>query len=207
MLNWRQRLILIFCAILCGALIGYYQITHQNVVVADRGDTSTPLAGLALSAQFDLVNQDGKQVTAQSWPGQYLLVYFGFTHCPDICPLGLTKMTEALAALPPTTQTRIQPLFITVDPARDTPTELKNYVVLFDKRLVGLTGTQSQIDAVIKNFRVYAQKQPVADDPGNYMMNHSSFMYLVAPDGRVIDVFAHEAKATDITAKLNTLVK
>ena len=206
MLTWRQRLVAIAVALLAGAAIGYYQIKTQPVIVQDMPSTQ-PVAGLDITADFTLQNQDGETVTAKNWPDHYLLIYFGFTHCPDICPLGLGKMAEALSALPNDQVDKIQPLFITVDPARDTPAELKNYVGLFAKHLQGLTGTQQQIDKVIKHFRVYAQKQIIDGDDTNYMMNHSSYTYLMAPDGRMIDVYAHDMTGPDMAAKLKTQIK
>ncbi|HEY1095740.1 MAG TPA: SCO family protein [Alphaproteobacteria bacterium] len=216
MFNWRQRVIAILLAILVGAGIGYVQIRTQKVVMQDQSsenkkESVPPLAGITLDAKFSLIDQNHKPVTEKSWPGQYLLVYFGFAHCPDVCPLGLSKIAEALNALPKATADRIQPLFITVDPARDTVKQMKDYVILFHPRLAGLTGSQEQVDATIKNFRVYAQKQIIPADQGgddqNYMMNHSSFTYLVAPDGKVADVFAHETSAEDMATKLKAQIK
>lgn len=205
MLTWRQRIIVILCAVLIGAGFGYLRILREGPEALN----ATPMAGLDLKAAFTLTDQNGKEVTEASWPGQYLLVYFGFTHCPDVCPTGLGKLTDALNALPADTVAKIQPLFITIDPARDTVKDMKAYVTLFHKKLIGLSGTQQQIDTVIKNFRVYAQKQtdPKHPDDKNYMMNHSSFTYLVAPDGQVIDVYSHDATAKDMAEKIKGLVK
>jgi protein SCO1/2 len=212
MFTMRQRVYMFLIAILAGMVIGFIQMKTQSIHVADQSVAPAPLAGIPLGGAFKLTDQDGKTVTEKSWPGQYLLIYFGFTHCPDICPLGLTKIAEALQVLPKETAAKIQPMLITVDPARDTAAELKAYVTLFYPTMIGLTGTQDQIDAVLKSFRVYAQKQIITDDQGgdqkNYMMNHSSFTYLIAPSGdKVIDVFAHDATAADIAEKLKVQIK
>ena len=159
MLTWKQRIIVIILAVITGLLIGYIQLKTQDINIQNTGSTPSPLAGVPLGGPFALTNQDGKAVTEGSWPGRYLLIYFGFTHCPDICPLGLTKMAEALQALPKETAAKIQPILITVDPARDTAKDLKEYVRLFYPTLQGLTGTQDQVDAVVKTYRVYAQKR------------------------------------------------
>lgn len=207
MFSPRQRMIILFLALLVGFGIGYARVKLSPVVIQDVPATTSPLAGTNLGGPFSLTNQDGKAVTETSWPGQYLLVFFGFTHCPDVCPTGLGKMAEALEALPAETLVQVQPLFITLDPARDTASQLKEYVKLFHSRLIGLTGTQEQIDAVIKAYRVYAQKQVIDGDDKNYMVNHSSYTYLVAPDGKVIDAYSHDITGADMAAKIKASVK
>ncbi len=201
----RHRLILLVLALLIGCGIGYVRV-QSDPALQSAGKPAVPLAGLDLGGPFSLTDHNGQLVTEASWPNQYLLVYFGFTHCPDVCPIGLGKMADALTALPAAKQNIIQPLFITIDPARDTASELKHYVPLFNKKIIGLTGTQAQIDAVIKSYRIYAQKQIIDGDDKNYMMNHSSYLYLVAPNGHVIDVYAHDTTAADIAAKLNDTI-
>lgn len=148
---------------------------------------------------FNLVDHNGKKVTEKSWPGQYLLVYFGFTHCPDICPLGLSKLSEALRKLPNAQQKRIQPLFVTVDPARDDAKSLKAYVPLFYPRLLGLTGSEAEIEKIKTAYRVYAQKD--GDGP-DYMVNHSSFTYLMTPKGKLAMVFSHDADAETMASEM-----
>jgi cytochrome oxidase Cu insertion factor (SCO1/SenC/PrrC family) len=217
MFNSRQRALILTLALCIGFAIGYARVKMSPVVVQDvpPHENTKALAGLDIGGPFTLTDQNGKAVTEASWPGQYLLVYFGFTHCPDICPTGLGKLADALNALPADTVAKIQPLFITIDPARDTADELKKYVTLFHPKLVGLTGTQAQIDAVVKAYRVYAQKAPVADDPQgsdqNYMMNHSSFTYLVAPAthgvGRVVAVYPHDDTGIQMADKIKESIK
>lgn len=207
MFSPRQRAVILFFALLLGFAIGYARVKLSPVVIQDVPTTASPLAGTHLGGPFSLTDQDGKAVTEKSWPGDYLLVFFGFTHCPDVCPTGLGKMAEALDALPAETLVQVQPLFVTLDPARDTAEQLKEYVKLFHPRLVGLTGTQQQIDAIIKAYRVYAQKQVIDGDDKNYMINHSSYTYLVAPDGNVIDAYAHDISGTDMAAKIKASVK
>jgi cytochrome oxidase Cu insertion factor (SCO1/SenC/PrrC family) len=207
MLNWRQRIIVILVAILIGAAIGYIQIKTQTVVIDDstaKTEIQNPLAGVKLGGPFTLFDQDGQNVTEKSWAGQYRLYFFGFAHCPDVCPLGLSKIAETLNLLPKDMADKVQPVFVTLDPARDTPALLKEYVAIFHPRLVGLTGTQQQTDVMIKNFRVYAQKQPIQNDPNNYMINHSAYTYLADPQNNVIDVFAHEASPQEIADKIKT---
>lgn len=170
----------------------------------EKDSTSQKVAGSSVGGPFQLIDQDGRQVTEKSWPGQYLLLYFGFTHCPDVCPLGLNRLTEALNKLPPEQVAHIQPVLITVDPERDTPAELKTYVALFHPKLVGLTGTVQQIEEIKKNYRVYAEKQGNDKD---YMVNHSAFTYLMAPSGELDSVFSHDTTVDEMALKLSERVQ
>ena len=176
-------------------------------VVRPPVSTESPsqnVAGITIGGPFSLIDQDGNTKTDKSWPGKYLILYFGFTHCPDVCPLGLNNITEALNALPAETVEKIQPVFITVDPLRDDVAALKNYVPLFHKKLVGLTGTEKQIEAVKTSYRVYAQKQ---GDRPNYMVNHSAFTYLIAPNGELLRAFPHNTAPSEIADAIKTIVE
>ena len=158
----------------------------------------------SIKGQFSLTDHNGQPVTEKSWPGKYLLVYFGFTHCPDVCPTGLNKIAEALNALPAGKGEKIQPVFITVDPARDTAADLKNYVGLFHPKLVGLTGTEAQIEAVKAAYKVYAQKQGYEPD---YMVNHSAFTYLQDPYGQIVRIYSHDTTSGDMAKQISTEIK
>jgi cytochrome oxidase Cu insertion factor (SCO1/SenC/PrrC family) len=140
-----------------------------------------------LGGELHLIDQDGKPTDDTTFKGHWRLVYFGYTFCPDVCPTELQTMVDALETLGPKAD-GIQPIFVTIDPARDTPEKLKNYVGLFHSRLVGLTGTPQQIAAAARAYRVYYAKSPGAD-PDSYMMDHSSFVYLMKPDGTLATVF------------------
>ncbi len=145
-----------------------------------------PLAGARIGAPLALTDQDGKQRREADFAGQYRLVYFGYTFCPDVCPVDLNWLMHGLKqyeAAHPDAAARIQPIFITVDPARDTPAVLKTYVRQFHPRLIGLTGDQAAIDAVTSGFAVTATRQPGAT-PGSYLMAHSQLTFLMAPDGK-----------------------
>ena len=161
------------------------------------------VAASDLGGEFALTDQNGKTVTNKSWPNKYLLIYFGFTHCPDICPVGLSRMTDALKKLPDDQRAKIQPIFITVDPARDTPQAIKEYAALFDKNLVALTGTEEQINHVKKLYRVYAQKDGTGDD---YMVNHSGYTYLMTPDEKLAGLYPHESTADEVAANLKKVL-
>lgn len=154
--------------------------------------------GMALGGTFSLVNQAGQPVTERDYAGRWMLVYFGYSYCPDVCPTELGTMAAALDAMGAAGE-GVTPVFITVDPQRDTPAALADYVSRFHPRLQGLTGTPEQIAEVARRYRVYyarAQRPDMTD----YLMDHSSFIYLVGPDGRVRSLFRPEMRPEDIAA-------
>jgi protein SCO1 len=163
--------------------------------------TSTGVA--AIGGPFTLTDQTGKTVTDQTYKGKWLLVFFGFTFCPDVCPTTLNQVAQVMDRLGPLAS-QVQPLFITVDPARDTPPVLAQYTAAFDPRIVGLTGTPEEIAAAAKAYRVYYAK---VDQGGDYTMDHSAILYVMRPDGRYEAFFSADAKADDITAKLKSWIE
>lgn len=181
-------------------------------------------AGLAVGGPFTLTDNKGVTVTEKSWPGKYLLVFFGFSNCPDICPATLQKLTTLMDNYDPT-GAKIQPILITVDPARDTPEVLNKYLTAFNSHIVALTGTPEQITAVEKAYKVYATPATASHDhheAGHEGMNHdaaktdapdaagekaeqvehSGFVYLMAPDGTALTVLASDLTAEDMLAKI-----
>ncbi|WP_448188724.1 SCO family protein [Azospirillum sp. sgz301742] len=179
----NARLLRIALASLVGlalaAGIAWWQVQHATHQV----ETTAASVG----GPFQLTDHTGKAVSDADYRGKHLLIYFGYTFCPDVCPTELSTMAAALDALGPTAE-RVQPLFITIDPERDTVAHLAEYVALFHPRLVGLTGTPEQIRAVAREYRVYAAKAPGSGGEG-YLMDHSSFIYLMGPDGKFVAVF------------------
>jgi protein SCO1/2 len=164
-----------------------------------RGTAET--GGQALiGGPFSLVNQHGEQVTEQDFAGQFMLIYFGYTFCPDFCPMSLSTMTAALDALEPEEADRITPILITIDPARDTVPQLADYAPLFHPRLVALTGSDEAIAAAAKAYRVYYAKPPSEEE--NYPMDHSTFIYLMAPDGTYRTHFGHDATPEEMADRL-----
>ena len=138
---------------------------------------------------FRLTDQHGAEVTEQDFAGRYMLIYFGYTYCPDFCPISLANMTQALDLLPPDQAEQVVPILITVDPERDTVEQLAEYAPLFHPSLVALTGRPRQIKAAAKAYRVYFAKAGNGDSD-TYLMDHSSFIYLMGPDGRYVRHFA-----------------
>jgi len=140
-------------------------------------------AGPTIGGSFTLVDQNGKTVTAGDFRGRFMLVYFGYTYCPDVCPTTLTTMADAIDILDGDGE-RVVPVFITVDPERDTPEHLKMYVNYFHPRLVGLTGTTQSVAAAAKAYRIYYAKAPEDGASGDdYLMDHLAFVFLMGPDG------------------------
>jgi protein SCO1/2 len=162
---------------------------------------ATP-AGVPIGGPFTLIDQNGKPVTDAAFRGRWMLVYFGYTYCPDLCPTELQTVAAALDALGGQAA-QVVPIFITVDPERDTPEHLAEYVKLFDARLVGLTGTPEQIAAVAKAYRVYYAKV-ASRDSAPYLMDHSSFLYLMGPDGRFQTLFGQGTSAKDIAGAVRS---
>jgi cytochrome oxidase Cu insertion factor (SCO1/SenC/PrrC family) len=153
--------------------------------------TPKVLSAPAIGGSFALIDHSGKRVTDKSYAGKYLLVFFGYTYCPDVCPSTLQVMSAALDQLGPDAE-KIQPLFITIDPARDTPQVLKDYVSNFNPRFIGLTGSEQEIADVAAKYRVYYEKAPGAKGSSDYLMDHSAILYLMRPDGTFLKHFTYE---------------
>ncbi len=157
-------------------------------VIVYFGGRATPIgpAIAGVGGPFKLEDQNGKPVTDQDMKGRPFLVLFGFNHCPDICPTTLFEISEVMKSLGPDAD-RTSALFITVDPERDTPVILKDYLASFDPHLRGLTGDPAAVAAALKAYRVYAKKIPLKD--GDYTMDHTAVVYLMDKDGRFVAPF------------------
>ena len=154
----------------------------------------------AIGGPFELVDQRGQPITEQDFKGKPYLVFFGFTHCPDVCPTTLFEVSEVLRTLGPDAN-RAAALFVTVDPERDTPSAMNDYLSSFDPRLRGATGSPEQIAAVEKTFRVYSKKVPNAKGDG-YTMDHTSLVYLMDKNGGFVKPFSLKRSAADAAAEL-----
>jgi cytochrome oxidase Cu insertion factor (SCO1/SenC/PrrC family)/ABC-type Zn2+ transport system substrate-binding protein/surface adhesin len=161
-----------------------------------------------LRGRFILTDHNGKIFTEQDMQGQYALIFFGYTHCPDVCPTSLTILTQALKRIEAQSD-KIVPYFITVDPQRDTAEVLNDYVKYFDKRIVGLTGSEQMIKRVIDQFKAKYQKveNENEQDPLLYNMDHTASLYLMAPDGRFITKFAHGISPDVLADELAAIIR
>jgi protein SCO1/2 len=189
------RILLVTGAFLAGLVLCF------SVVLLASGRVSAPSVPqvAAIGGPFRLTDQDGRTVTDQDMKGRPFLVFFGFTHCPDICPTTLFEVSEIMKALGPDAE-RVRALFITVDPERDDPKLLKDYLSSFDPHLSALTGDADAIAAVAKSYRVYFKKVQLPD--GGYTMDHTAIVYLMNKEGRFVAPFSlkrsTEAAAADL---------
>jgi protein SCO1/2 len=158
-----------------------------------------------IGGPFALIDGNGKPVTDQDFQGKFMLVYFGYTFCPDVCPTTLNEIAEAMDKLGPAAA-RVQPIFITVDPKRDTPDVIKQYAASFSPQLLGLTGTPEQIARVAKEYRVYYAEHRTGPGPNDYSMDHSSILYLMGPDGQFIEPIPADETAATIAADIKKVV-
>ena len=188
-----SHILLIFSAFLAGLVIFLGVILFASQY---QGLGSGPSA---IGGPFKLIDDNGKPITDQDMKGRPFLVFFGYRHCPDICPTTLFEMSEVMRALGQDAD-RIGALFITVDPERDTPAMMKDYLSSFDPHLRGLTGDRQAIDAVEKAYRVYAKKVPT--DNGDYSMDHTALVYLMDKQGRFVAPFKLNRKPEEAAADL-----
>jgi protein SCO1/2 len=194
----QTRIVLVLSAFLAGLVACF------GIVLLASGRLSAPVvqSTAAIGGPFILTDQTGNTVTDRDFRGRPLLVFFGFTHCPDVCPTTLFEVSEILRALGPRDGNRVGAAFITVDPERDTPAALKDYLASFDPRLKGLTGEPNAITSVAKAYRVYFKKVPL--DNGNYTMDHTAIVYLMDKDGRFVSPFSLKRSAEAAAAALRT---
>jgi protein SCO1/2 len=152
--------------------------------------------GPTIGGPFSLIDQRGKTVTENNFRGKLMLIYFGYTYCPDVCPTTLSNMAQAYDLLTPAEQAQVVPIFITVDPERDTVDQMAQYVEAFSPAFVGLTGSPDQIAPVLKEYRVYARK--VENKDANYTVDHSSILYLMGKNGKYATHFTGELPPKDL---------
>jgi protein SCO1/2 len=194
----RGRLLIV---ILAGFLIGALGGASALIFTSGAQTPKVETTGTALiGGPFTLVDQNGKTVTDRDFRGKYMLIFFGFTHCPDICPAELQVMSAALDALGPKARD-VVPIFVTLDPGRDTPEAVGAYVKNFGKTFVGLTGSPTAIANAANAYRVAYQKFEYKDKDGNYgySIDHSALVYLMDKDGKYLVHFAYGTPATQMT--------
>ncbi len=189
------RLLAISVAFLAGVVVCFAAV----VLVTNRVSTTPGQAVAAIGGPFQLTDQNDRTITENDLKGRPFLVFFGFTHCPEVCPTTLFEVSEIFRKLGPDAE-RIRALFITVDPERDTVASLKDYMSSFDPHLTGLTGDLDSIAKVAKEYRVYYKKVPL--DQGDYTMDHTAIVYLMDKDGHFVSPFSlkrtPEAAAADL---------
>ena len=166
------------------AALGAFATAGTLLVMSPALKVATSGAA-AIGGPFALVATSGETVTDQTYRGRWLLIFFGYTSCPDACPTALNNISVALETLGPDA-IELQPLFVTVDPRRDTPDVMTEYMKSFNSRILGLTGTQAEIDRVIKEYRIYVAAEKTEGD--DYLISHSAYIYLMDPQGTFVNV-------------------
>jgi protein SCO1 len=197
MLRNHQALIpyLLLAAALAGGLLW-----HESEMVPGLG-RSVVTGQADVGGPFRLIDQNGKSVSDADFRGRTMLIYFGYSFCPDVCPTTLSVMAQALEKLGPERARRVVPIFITIDPERDTPKVLADYMKAFGPSFVGLTGSEAAIKDVEKKYRVYAVKKPLGKGSG-YGVDHSSVLYLMGPDGKMISFYDEVISPDDLAKEL-----
>lgn len=186
----RRHLIFALSTLVIALLIGL------GALWVVRGGAPGGVGTALVGGPFTLTDQTGKRVTDADFRGKYMLIFFGFTYCPDVCPTELQVMSAALDQLGPAGD-NIQPVFITIDPERDTPEAIKAFISNFHPRMVGLTGSPAEIAAVAKAYRVYYARAKGYETAKDYLMDHSTILYLMGPDGTFVRHFTY---GTDVKA-------
>jgi len=195
----RGRIIAIGVAVVAGIAIG---VGLRFVMPGDGGGIRT--AGIAdIGGPFHLTDQNGKPRSDADFRGKLMLVEFGYTFCPDICPLGLQLFADVMDNLGADAD-QVQPIFITVDPMRDTPEQLRNYVGHFSPRILGLTGSEQDIATVAREYRVYYKLGADHDTNPNYSVDHSAILYLMGRDGRFLTHFTHETPVDRVVSTIRS---
>lgn len=182
----------------------FYEIEKERKIVKPASVSSVKSVGTpAIGGPWVLVNQDGEPVTDASFRGQFCLLYFGFTHCPDICPSELVKVGKILAELESRKSIPLKPVFISVDPHRDTVKQLKHYAQDFSKEWTFLTGTPDMVKRATRAYRVYFSKaNEVENDDEDYLVDHSIVLYLVAPDGKFLEFYTQRMEVADVAERV-----
>jgi protein SCO1/2 len=175
---------------------------------ADQPIIGAPLDGAAIGGAFTLVDKDARPVKWDDFSGKYRIVYFGYTFCPDACPMDVGVMMQGFARFEkaePGQAGKVQPIFITIDPARDTPARVGEFTAAFSPRLLGLTGSQEQVDGAVRAFKAVAQRGE--DVTGGYLMDHSRMAYLMAPDGKPLAALPIDKGPEAVASDLAKLVR
>ncbi|KKA26430.1 hypothetical protein TD95_000119 [Thielaviopsis punctulata] len=182
----------VLCLVTLGGLMVYFENEKKRMHQKRVAEANKQIGRPKIGGPFELLDQNGKLFSSEDLKGRYSLVYFGFTHCPDICPEELDKMAQLLDIVEADKPGAVVPLFITCDPARDGPEELKSYLAEFHKNMVGLTGTYEQIKAVCKSYRVYFSTPSNVKPGDDYLVDHSIYFYLMDPDGDFVEALGRQ---------------
>ncbi|PCH41683.1 h-sco1 [Wolfiporia cocos MD-104 SS10] len=185
------------------ALFLYFKHEKEQLLIQRQQERENKEIGRPhVGGPFVLTTHENKPFTEQDLLGKWSLIYFGFTNCPDICPEELDKMSAAVSELEKEYGAIMQPIFVSVDPARDTPSQIARYVDEFHPRLVGLTGTYDEVKAICRTYRVYFSTPPGTTAEDDYLVDHSIFFYFMDPQGEFVDAFGKASTVTDVVERV-----
>ena len=191
-----QRILLVIAVLLAALVLGLAFFWQPELP-----ERPLPVAAAPAGGDFTLQSAGGP-VALQDFRGKVVLVYFGYTYCPDICPTSLAATAEGLKLLSPEELARVAVIFVSVDPERDTPARLKEYGEFFHPAIVGVTGSADEVAAIARRYGVFYARQPVMTAGGGYVVDHTSDTYVVAPDGRLDGKIAHAAPPEQVAAEI-----
>merc|ERR1711915_486222 len=199
--SWRSFFLLVSVG---GIYIYWYESVKKEKAELKKKEENKIIGQAALGGNWELTRLDGTRGGSEDLRGNFGLLYFGFTHCPDICPEEIEKAIKVVDATDDNGRLtkKLIPVFITIDPARDTASVLKNYIAEFSPKMIGYVGTPEEIRTASRNFRVYYSKGP-EDEDGDYIVDHSIIMYLIGPDGMFIDYYRQNKTAKEMTDSIS----
>lgn len=200
--SWQSGLLFTVTAVV---LAIYFNSERKRVKIEQALEANKPAGKPRIGGPFSLIDHNNRPVTQDDFKGKYLLLYFGFTRCPDICPEELDKMTLVLKEVNKESEV-VKPVFITCDPARDSPADLKSYLSEFDPSILGLTGSYDAIKSVCKNFRVYFSTPREVKEGEDYLVDHSIFFYLMDPNGAFVDAFGRNYTAEQAARRMKEYI-
>lgn len=208
MVTWRS---LAVTSVVVGGIVAWISYLKKEKQTQMDKERKKEIGKAKIGGPFSLIDQDGNPKSNQDFVGKWILLYFGFTHCPDICPDEMEKISTAYTQLAEERKKKksvdeIVPLFITVDPVRDTPKVVKEYIKEFHPDWIGLTGSEEKVKEASKSYRVYFSAGP-RDDDDDYIVDHTIITYLVDPDGHFVDYYGQRKTATDLVTSIKVHMK
>lgn len=201
----RPLPVIVVCLVVAVFAVGAWLNLRTPPASEESGTVGGFVVNTDIGGSFTLTDQTGARLGDEAFRGRFALIYFGYTYCPDVCPTELGAMAAAIDMLGED-GARVVPVLITIDPERDTPEVLAEYVPLFHERMIGLTGAPTEIREVAKKYRVFYQR---VEDPNfdEYLMDHSSFVYLLDPEGEVVAMFRYGTDPAEIAKTIRSLMR